>query len=218
MGTLFRINDNTTPFLANLMRAFPREVARAMKRVGYLLRGEAKAAIGQGGIGGIRWKEKSLAGRFLRMSILKRGKALKSKDRWSRSTKLRKSVFGVVGEAQFLPQSPRLFGRLFGTVRYRFEPESNRVRIGFLNFSASRFAGAVQDARKGTRMLFQYAGQPVTRQMRKAFWAAGIPIAKGKTRLEQPARPLIEPLFRLRHKQIGRWIMESVANSLRGKK
>ena len=46
--------------------------------------------------------------------------------------------------------------------------------------------------------------------MRRAFWAAGVPLAKGKTMLNQPERLLVSPVYKAFEPKIKGIIEEKV--------
>lgn len=192
-GTLVRIDDAAAPALARLARMFPAAFGRALGHLGSLIRGLIREAMEQGGPEGRAWPERARMTRLNRMGVLKSGRAAKTLDRWVRSKRLQLSVFDP--EAGGRP-SRNAFGRLGGAVRYRLEKAKLQVQIGWLNASAARYGRAVAIGGRGTRGVFQYRGrQPVTPQMRKAFWAAGVPLAADTRFIGQEERPLIKPVF-----------------------
>jgi hypothetical protein len=77
-------------------------------------------------------------------------------------------------------------GRLGQAVRYQFYSDSNRAIVGWISPSAEKL---------GT--LHEEGGViPITPQMRRQFWAAGIPLGLGKTTIAIPKRPTIDPEYR----------------------
>lgn len=87
-------------------------------------------------------------------------------------------------------------GNMRKAIRYKMQNDF-RVDIGAVSASAARFLSALQSGRRGSKGIFQFTGeQPVTPAMRRAFWAAGVPLSKNKTVIEQKTRPLIEPVYR----------------------
>ena len=50
--------------------------------------------------------------------------------------------------------------------------------------------------------------------MRRAFWAAGVPLGKDTTTLEQPERPLVEPVYRQRMPEVERLMLERIRERL----
>lgn len=86
-------------------------------------------------------------------------------------------------------------GNMRKAIRYKMQNDF-RVDIGAVSASAALFLNALQSGGRGSKGLFQFTGeQPVTPAMRRAFWAAGVPLSKNKTVIEQKPRPLIAPLY-----------------------
>ncbi|WMW64396.1 hypothetical protein [Nitratidesulfovibrio liaohensis] len=109
-------------------------------------------------------------------------------------------------------------GRLQNAMRYKYYDDTMRVQIGALSRSASGFLVAVQAGRRGTRGVFQFEGnQPITPTMRRAFWAAGVPLAKSTHALEQPQRPLVGNVYRKWQPQIPGIIEQRVADIVAGR-
>lgn len=105
-------------------------------------------------------------------------------------------------------------GRLVNAMRYKMM-NAKRVDVGAVTPSAARFLEAVQAGKRGTDNRFQYTGsQPVTPAMRRAFWAAGVPLGKDKTSLEQPERPLVEPVYRQCMPEVERLMLERIRERL----
>ena len=105
-------------------------------------------------------------------------------------------------------------GRLVNAMRYKMM-NAKRVDVGAVTPSAAPFLEAVQAGKRGTDNRFQYTGsQPVTPAMRRAFWAAGVPLGKDKTSLEQPERPLVEPVYRQCMPEVERLMLERIRERL----
>ena len=105
-------------------------------------------------------------------------------------------------------------GRLVNAMRYKMM-NAKRVDVGAVTSSAARFLEAVQAGRRGTDTRFQYTGrQPITPAMRRAFWAAGVPLGKDKTTLEQPERPLVGPIYRQKMPEVERLMLERIRERL----
>jgi len=188
IGTMIRINDEAQPYLAYLARTFPKEFNRALRHVGWWLHKELKEACLQGGPPGHRWPA---------LSLMQRG-------RWFENYKtetMREIVSDATGdERKALAKSlrrmrsltPWPFGELVRAIGYKHEPEKQRVRIGWLSKAAARRGAELQ---KG----FETA---VTPKMRRFWWAADAPLAKETRILRTPARPLFEPMFRAKEREI----------------
>ena len=192
-GTLVRIDDQAAPALARLYRQFPVAFLRFLSWLGAEIRGEIQRAMENDGPEGQAWPERARMTRLSRMGILKQGRAAKRLDRWTRSKKLSRSVFDPDAGGR---ASRNTFGRLKGAVRYRLDRGRTVLQIGWLNASAARAGRAVATGSRGTARQFQFHGrQPVTPQMRKAFWAAGVPLAADTRFIGQEERPLIKPVY-----------------------
>jgi|GEM_PF-1047318 len=221
---LVRIDDGATPYLQHLAREFPREFNRALPRGGFYMMNEIKRALRAGGPAGMKWPEVSRMREYRRMEMLdSRSMRAQSRLRLKKLSKKRQRAIraGTDRDNMLLrwkvPAGGRnsgtpFGGRMAGAVRYEHYADSMRVVVGFINSSAAELAAAVQAGRRGRRGVFQFDGrQPVTPAMRRAFWAAGVPLSKNTTMLEQPERPLIDPVFRAALPGMLRIIEERVA-------
>lgn len=86
-------------------------------------------------------------------------------------------------------------GNLQKALRYKMVNDK-RVDIGAVSPSAAAYLAALQAGRRGARGRFEYQGrQPVTPAMRRAFWAAGVPLAADTRELVQQPRPLVLPVY-----------------------
>jgi len=221
---LCRVEDEAQGQMEWLAKHFPKEFGRALRHVGWLYRHEIATAVRSGGVStGNRWERVSLMRQYRRMEQAKSAGLMdggnvptKAYDRLSlkkiskkqkrleaQGSAFKRSMFnrwkaprGGVGSA-----SP--FGRLGQAVRFKYYPETQVVRIGFLTPSAAKFAHAVQAGERfGTTPGVYRKRQRVTDKMRRAFWAAGVPLSKNTTVLEQPERPIIQPVFDRMNPQI----------------
>lgn len=81
-----------------------------------------------------------------------------------------------------------------GGLRYKYDSDSGTLSVGFVN------------ARAGFRRLINLQSKgystPVTLKMRKMAFALGFPLKKETQRLETPARPLVEPVFKAEEENI----------------
>lgn len=86
-------------------------------------------------------------------------------------------------------------GHLWKAIRYRMVNKM-RVDVGAVSPSAAAHLAAVQAGKRGSKGVFEFTGtQPVTPKMRRAFWAAGVPLAKSTRELKQEPRPLVAPVY-----------------------
>lgn len=225
-GSLFdvRVDDGSTPWLKALSATYPKEFQRALRSAGFWLRAELQKAMSSDGATiGEDWEKPAMMTRYRRITLLKRGKWSERLGRWTRSKKLalrRGDSLDFFSGKNFRPRSEHPFGgKLESAVRVRLTKD--QVQVGFISKSAAAFASAVQDGRRGSRFGFEYSkAQPIGENMRRMFWAAGIPLAKGTTRLNQPRRPLVKPLFDRRKAEIAARIetrMEAYLLGLSGK-
>lgn len=120
MSYYVKINDEATPFLKRAAGQLPREFDRALKSVGWWLRGEIKEGIKSGAPGGQPYKPYS--------SITTSKKFDRRKGIWRRG-----------------PHQP--MGRLYSAVQYRFYKDSRRVIVGWITRSAERL-GTIQETGK----------------------------------------------------------------------
>ena len=159
------------------------------------------------GAGGVTTMERDSRGRYTRGVRAARGghSIPDAFNRWR-------------GSNSFTRGRSSMGGRLQNALRYRYFDDQQRVQIGTLTRSAGAFLGAVQGGRRGSRGVFQFEGeQPVTPAMRRAFWAAGVPLAKDKRNIEQPERPLVGPVYRVVQPEIGPIIEQRILDILQGK-
>ena len=227
-GTFCKIERSAAPELYALALRFPEAFSRALRHAGYLLRGELKAALR--GSGGLRasWPELSRMHQYRRMDMLKAGTW--SRGRWHHGRrfqlKRRLGYRRVSGRERLMERwrgrtrdgslrgRAAMGGRLVNAMRYKMM-NAKRVDVGAVTPSAARFLEAVQAGKRGTDNRFQYTGsQPVTPAMRRAFWAAGVPLGKDKTSLEQPERPLVEPVYRQKRPEVERLMLERIRERL----
>ena len=223
-GTFCKIERSAAPELYALAQAFPKEFSRALRAAGNLLRAELKAALR--GSGGLRdsWPELSRMHQYRRMDMLKAGTFDRSGWHNGKRFQLKRRVgFTRVSGRERLMERWRgrsrdatvrsrqaIGGRLVNAMRYKMM-NAKRVDIGAVTPSAARFLEAVQAGRRGTDNRFQYLGsQAITPAMRRAFWAAGVPLGKDKTTLEQPERPLVEPIYRQKMPEVERLMLERI--------
>lgn len=229
---LVRLDDAAYSYLQQLERSFPEEFPRALRNVAYTLRGKVKSAIYRGGVPGMpKWPEITRMRQYRRMEMLAHAgsglfpsvtKLLKPK----RTSKRRKKLIeqGVLAETPLMDRwkknfrgagKVRAFGSLGGVVRYKLDKGNMRVMIGFMTPSTASFAEAVMGARKGAVGTFSHTGrQFITQKMRKAFFAAGVPLSKDKHYLEQAERPLVAPVWRSMEPDLEKMIAERIVKIL----
>lgn len=234
-STLFRIDDEAHAYLARLADTFPKEFARAMRHLGFRIQQEMKRAIRQeSSAPGTRWQPLSRMHVARRMDQLKAGYADAETGRWTHGKRwgLKRRRRGAGENRHSMPDAMNRWrgsisfrrgpssmgGRLQNALRYRYFDDQQRVQIGALTRSAGVFLSAVQGGLRGSRGVFQFDGsQPVTPSMRRAFWAAGVPLAADKRSIEQPERQLVGPVYRAVEPQIGPIIEQRILDILQGR-
>lgn len=185
-SSVVKIIDTATPFFRHVAKTLPREFDRALKSTGWWLQQEIKKGIKAGAPGGQPYKPFTdvTTSRVLD-SMRGRGK-IKSGKRYRAARKFR--------------SDHRPLGRLYPATVYRFYKDSRRVVIGWVSASAQRY-GAMQE--KGTRYQ-------ITPKMRRFYWAAGIPLSKGKTFIDVPARPTIGPEYQENAQKVPGYIEDKI--------
>ena len=210
---LCRVEDQAQGQMEWLAKHFPDEFGRALRHVGWRYKNAISNAIFAGGSPAESNPKLSLMRQYRRMDLMRRVNSLAGTSRdfskltLKRVTKKHKRAIKA-GRAENKKHFHRwkvwgrrsrehaFQGRLANTVRYKFHPHTQVVRIGFLSASASRYAEAVQAGRRGDDGSFSFTRrQPVTDKMRRAFWAAGVPLSKDTTYIEQPERPIVQPVY-----------------------
>lgn len=107
-------------------------------------------------------------------------------------------------------------GRLWNAIRYQMVNKA-RVDVGAVTPSAAAHLAAVQAGRRGSKGAFEFTGtQPVTPAMRRAFWAAGVPLAKDTRELKQEPRPLVAPVYRAFSPRLEAYIVGKIQGYLAG--
>lgn len=216
-AALCRVEDEAQGQMEWLAKHFPKEFGRALRHVGWRYKIAISNAIYAGGSPPESNPKLSKMRQYKRMHMLKaagngsinaQGKlGLKRKSK--KQKRLEKNGAAPARHMNRWKRWGRLGrehsfqGSLANTVRYKFYSDSQRVMIGFLTPSAAKFAEAVQAGKRGADGSMSFTRrQPVTDKMRRAFWAAGVPLSKSTTVLEQPERPIVQPMFDLMNPQL----------------
>lgn len=215
-----RVDDMATPYLQEFLRDFPDEYNRALRSTGFWLKGEFQRAMNSDGATiGQNWQKRSQLAMYRRIPLLRQGYFSELLQRWTHSGKLKlrrgKSLNFYSGKDFQVGSEHPFGGKLPSAVRWKLTKD--QVQIGFLNRRAAAYAAAVQDGRRGDSHLFEHSeSQQITEDMRRMFWAAGIPLARGKSALNQPPRPLVKPLFDQRKQEILARITYRIEAYIRG--
>lgn len=186
-GSILRIDDGATPYLNSLAVRFPDFTDRAMRHMAWWLRGVVKTEMRSSSPAGNRWPKTAQITKF---RIL---------ERFKKTYRAGSKTSGAVNFGNAKAEA----GRLTNAVGYS-HPSMLNVQVGWLSRSAVRLG-----------VIFQGGQQTkITNKMRMLFMAAGVPLAAGKRMLTQPPRPVFEPIFKARRKEIGDIIETRVAKHL----
>lgn len=139
------------------------------------------------------------AGYFLRKDLVDaiyRGQA--GSVTWKRLSDVHR--YGKITDLKDRTPTPRTwaYGRLVRAVAYHRDKARMRVRVGWLSRSAARLGVILQSGRRD--------GAALSGRQRRLFWAAGSHLSRGKSRLNIPGRPLMEPVWQAKRPAILRFI------------
>ncbi|MFI3270572.1 MAG: hypothetical protein R3Y11_00480 [Pseudomonadota bacterium] len=221
-NTLFRIEDDSTEYLLSLARRFPTEFNKALASLGYNLRLNMLAAMKNNGKS-LGLEPLSTMRQYRRMELGKKAAAGNLSGKGANAFELKK---GPKKSTQSIPNALKRYrsarsyangnektigGQIAQVVRYNVDKSQMRVDIGTLTTYASKFFAAVQGGERGGKGSFPFAGtQPVTPKMRRAFWAAGVPLARTTMSIKQPERPIVSNVY----KNNQAWIREFLINKV----
>lgn len=165
-GVRLDILDGGGEYLRHLAKEFPDEFNRALKSIGYQLRGKMVAALRQGGSRSARWQK--IAGvKEEQDAAVKGGERL-------RRTRAR-SFYGQLGSAGGQAgKSP---------IAYVVSKADSTVKVGWMSFQSRKLAVKIQAG-------FDI---PVTTKMRRHFFASGLGL--DKSTINVPGRPLVQPVW-----------------------
>jgi hypothetical protein len=223
--SIFHIEQDASPELKALADEYPDYLKRALRHLAFRVLGSAKAAIRAGGPAGTRWPERSKMHQYRRLESFFAGRDTRLKQKTNsgkiqlsptagmRARRKGQSPHGERAAYRYWSRGDRLVdrgqsipdaftrwkapaGRLRGVTamsglilgNIAFGPRTNALQysIGALTPKTAKALAEVQAGRK----------QRITPKMRRAFWAAGVPVARGKSVIDQPPRPLLDPLFK----------------------
>lgn len=190
-GTIFLVDDAQEALRAHA-RNFPGQFARALNRLGSIIRKDIRAAMENGGPKGGRWSR--LVSWKPNVPEPRAGKRRrKRRSRYSSSARkfFEKQFFGET-------RTGEPYGRIYSAGRYLPASEEKLVmKVGWVTDSAARTGKKVQAALRGSKAedpRFDET-QPVTRAMRRALAAAGLVLPKSKRTLRQKQRPLMSRIY-----------------------
>lgn len=213
------LDKDQTARLENLAKNFPAELRRALAGVGFHMKRKVQSAMRAGGPKGHKWKKLSTIQIYKRLDAVKSGKDISLKRR------SKKRLAAAKDKGQHTPEAMTRWrggpkrgetsmGRMLGGIRYKEEQSKLGVIIGGFGPGSERYLRAVQTGgvlTGGENPTF-VGSMPITPKMRRLFFAAGIPLKKGRTSLSFPARPLIRPVFELHINHIYRYMQLAVKN------
>lgn len=229
-GSAVTISDELTPSLRELASLFPKEFPRAMRDISDILKHEIVRAVERGSTPNGRLDPLSRMHMYYRMELLKMG--MGTDDGWENGSRfrLKKKL-----DYKMVKGTDRLMERWRGDVRKgnirESMPMSGKIKrtittkvrgnltivVGAQNPVAMRWLEAAQAGRRGSKGVFQYLGrQPITPAMRRAFWAAGIPLSKDKQYIEQPERSVVTPVWREFSKRFPSLLVKRVEDIING--
>lgn len=167
--TIIRIDDKAMPYLAWMAASLPRMFNRALKSIGWWMRGQIRKGMATENPGGImKWPALS---RVTQTRVLDAYRGLRKKKRGR----------GYIRPRRFKFSKLKAGGKLYQAVVYR--AANMQVQIGWMTPSAAK-AG----------QLFQTSFErPVTPKMRRFFNVAGLKLGAGP--IKHPARELIKPVY-----------------------
>lgn len=193
IGLIGSLDGNMQDFFKRLAVTCPKEWKRTMGGLGYAIRSEVLHAIKTSGASiGEHWKPLS---KIQRNNLFGRyGKNGKGKRRRT-SMALRPLV------------------RLKGAMRYHVGQDGRSVEMGSLNRNLEDYFEAVQ---AGEFLKGKSNTQPVSPKMRRKFFAAGMPLKKGKTSIQLSERNLMIPLLNKYRYHMERYIVRRMNVHLSG--
>jgi hypothetical protein len=200
-----------------LIKAFPqfadRATASALKSEGWRLRELIKDAIQAGGPKNAKWQD--LHRKTPRLAAQKRGWVKNYRMVWKgeKGSKRRVREYWVnqPGGGKFrIKRKGGPLSKLAGAVRYEYDKDLEAVSIGFI-----RDRGVSDRMLSLARLHAKGEKTKITPRMRKMLFAMGVPIKKTTTTLETPARPVIEPVFRMEKDNIPKNIEKKFLAAIR---
>lgn len=187
-----------------LIKAFPqfaeRATASALNSEGDRLREMIKNAIQAGGPKNEKWQDlhRKTPRLAARKTAAKKEKLLRNyrmvwKGEKGSKRRVKEYWINQAGGGKFrIKRKGGPLSKLAGAVRYHYDKDLEAVSIGFLqNLGSSKELLAL------ARLHAKGYTTRITPRMRKMLFAMGVPVNNSTTRLVTPARPVIEPVFRM---------------------
>jgi hypothetical protein len=189
-GTFLSLTDSVGPALSYFAANFPAQLARALGKVGSVVRAKARQSMEDGGPSGVSWAQTvdwKPRGR--------RGRLARKRRKSAGVSPLAGALHDKLFDGRGKPNRP--YGKMYGAARYILDNQNLKVTTGWVTGTAAAFGKDVQAGLRGANPFnAQFEGeQPVTRSMRRALAAAGLVLARGTVFLRQPGRPMWRPIY-----------------------
>jgi hypothetical protein len=169
--------SQATRAVLELPGLFARARASALKSLGWTLQQELKNEARKATKGGyLKWEPL-----HPHTGVLNRANRSKERLSWKRTRFTSGARKGQVIPRLSAMREP--LGRMRSSIRYKVDVEDDFVEVGFIDPQDKYY--------KWVRKQAQGYTVPVTRRMRKKFFALGFPLAKGTTQLKVPGRPWV---------------------------
>lgn len=204
--SLVDVRDTVTPYLKRMVGQMPGILWSSIRGAGFWLRGEIKSDIVRGGPPGSAYKPREDVGQALsgnKSNLLGFIGSYRG-----RKHKVRGGGWKAI---RWKKPSKNILGKLVNAVYVHQKKERLTADIGWISDTSHR-----------TGIKHEYGfDYPVTPKMRRFFFAMGIPLSKGKSRIRIPVRATYGPEYSARQGQIadrvGNHIAEWVAEGRRPK-
>lgn len=226
------MHDEVGPYLEELAASFPAAFVRALRHASWTLRDDIRQAIEAGSTPKGRLNPVSRMHMYRRMELLKMG--MGTDEGWKNGARFQlKKKLGyrtARGKERLMDRwrgdtrkgnirsSYPMNGKIKRVIKTVAKDGGRTFIIGAQTPVARRWFEAVQSGRRGSKGVFQFLGQqPITPAMRRAFWAAGIPLKKGKTTIEQTERSVVTPVYQVFAQKFPEVMRKRIENILAGK-
>jgi len=148
--TLFKFEDNITPYLKRILDKNPNYINKAIGSLGWFLRKKSLDVINTGSGSGITWHPLS---------------DIQGKHQFSINSRLKNKRRNVYSDGV-----GKFYGRLGRAIVYRKNKQNFSLSMGFLSRSASRISVLLQAGKK----------TKVTPKMRRLFYVSGYSLTKNE--------------------------------------
>lgn len=194
--SVVEVRDAVTPYLKRMVGQMPGILWRSISRAGFWLRGAIKDDILRGGPPGSPYKPREEIGQSIRGN-----KSNLLAFIGSYRGRKRNKITGEWRAIRWKKPPKNILGRLVNAVYVHRRKDRLTADVGWISDMAYR-----------TGVKHEYGFEyPVTEKMRRFFFAMGIPLSKGKTRIRIPVRATYEPEYQARQNQIADMVGDNVA-------